>query len=316
MMKKSVISTKNLTKIYNQKILANDRINLEVFEGEIFGLLGPNGAGKTTFVKQILGLLIPTSGEINVLGINVVKEPEKIKSSVNYLGQNPYALWYLKTEEAIFYTSYLKGTSYKEAKIITENLIEDLGLSEYKNKLLGELSGGVLRLVNFAMAISSPCKILVLDEPTAGLDPLNKKIVWQKIFELNRERNITIVLVTHDVMEAEKTLQRVAFIDKSRIIKEGTPGDLKREVDERLRIEILLKPDVEISQEQKEILKNLGELIEVRTNNLIILPHKKEFSVSVEKIIETLTFNLIDDIKLTTPSLEDVYIKLVGKKII
>jgi ABC-type multidrug transport system ATPase subunit len=315
-MRKTVIRTKDLTKIYNQKILANDKINLEVFEGEIFGLLGPNGAGKTTFVKQILGLLIPTSGEIEVLGIDVIKEPEEIKKVVNYLGQNPYALWHLKTEEAIFYTSYLKGTPYKEAKKITENLIKDLGLSEYKNKLLGALSGGILRLVNFAMAISSPCKILVLDEPTAGLDPINKKIVWQKIFELNRDKNITVLLVTHDVIEAEKTLQRVAFINKSKIIKEGTPGDLKREIDERLRIELLIKPEVKISEEQKEVLKSLGELIEVRQNNLIVLPHKKELSKSVEKIIEGLTFSVIDDIKLTTPSLEDVYIKLVGEKII
>jgi len=314
-MKEIAISTKGLTKVYQGKVLANDNISLDIYQGEIFGLLGPNGAGKTTFVRQILGLLLPTSGSIKVQGIDVVREPEKIKTLINYMGQNPYALWHLTVEEAIFYTAYLRGTSKESARARTQSLLNRLGLKEYQKKLLGELSGGILKLCNFAMAMVAESSILVLDEPTAGLDPINKKVVWEMIFNLNKEKRVTIILVTHDVLEAEKVLERVGFINHSKIIALGTPGELKREVDDRLRIELVLKPDYYLSEAIRESLEKYGDLVEVHKNHLIIFPPKKEVLKSVEGINNFLGFGVIDDLRLTTTSLEDVYIKLGGEKI-
>ena len=311
-MKNVVIKVTDLTKIYNNKVLANDKINLEIYEGEIFGLLGPNGAGKTTFVKQLLGLLLPTKGDIKINNIDVVKYPEKLKPIINYLGQNPYALWHLTVEEAIFYTGILKKVKDDEAKKRTEDLIKDLRLQNFRKLYLGQLSGGILRIVNFAQAIVSDCKILILDEPTAGLDPINKKMIWDKIFELHNKNNITTILVTHDVLEAEKVLQRVGFIKNSKIIALGTVGELKKDVDDRFRIELKINPSCELNLQK---LNSFGEIIEIHKNHFYILPPKSDAFRNLENIIKEFGYSLIDDIRLTTPSLEDVYIKLAGEKI-
>lgn len=302
-----VISAQNLTKIYNNNIYANKDINLQVCSGEIFGLLGENGAGKTTFVKQLLGLLKSTSGSLQVLNFDVNKEPEKIKEKLNYLGQNPYALWHLTVKEAIYYTALLKKVNKQNALRNTTDLLEEFELTKIANRYLAQLSGGLLRLVNFLMSIVSPCEILVLDEPTSGLDILVRKKVWEKIIKLNKQ-NITIFLVTHDVLEAEKVLYKIGFIKQGQLVAQGSVGDLKKQFAEKLRVEVVLKNE---DENTKNILlqQNFKQTMEKR-----FVCWKEKSEVQNFNLFKELNNENIDEIKIASPSLEDVYLRVMEKE--
>ena len=309
------IIAQNLTKTYKKKphneiILANDNLSLQIIQGKIFGLLGPNGAGKTTFLLQILGLLVPDSGNIQVEGINVVKSPDRAKKITGYMPQSRVAMKNLEVHRALSITGQLRGLSRQDALKQTKEITERLDLGAHKNQYLDRISGGMLRAVSLGMALMGHPRILVLDEPTNELDPVRRRMIWDVIQQINTNDGITFLLVTHNVLEAEQVVDQVAIIDRGRVIVTGTPEELKRQVGNDMRIDIVIKAE-EIERQGltaiEETLQTICPFIATRPKQYTLFTEKSTLgSVVNHLVLECSSF--IEDFRVIPPSLEDVYI--------
>jgi ABC-2 type transport system ATP-binding protein len=235
-----VLDVVDVTKRYRKGPLANDGITLAVEAGEVFGLLGPNGAGKTTLIGQVLGLLRPTSGSILVDGVDVVASPAVARQACSYQPQSSAPVDNLTPREAIELVGRLRGGAPDTVSRRATALLAALDLSEWEDRLTA-LSGGVARLVAFCMAAVVPGKVVVLDEPTNDVDPLRRKLLWTQVRALADE-GAAVVLVTHNVLEAERCVDRLAIIDHGRVQAAGTPAGLKAELGSGLRLELVLEP--------------------------------------------------------------------------
>lgn len=313
----SSIKVENLTRVFPTKgkekkpVIANDNLTFEVRRGEIFGLLGPNGAGKTTLVSLLLGLLQPTSGSIWLEGIDVVKNPEKVKSLTSLLPQTGLPMRYVEVERALLFTGQLRGQPEAAARRQANQLLEELGMLEYRNRYVNRLSGGMLRLTNFAMALMGEPQVLLLDEPTNELDPHKRRVVWDMIARLNHERGVTCILVTHNVLEAEKVIQRVAVMQKGKIVELGTPGELKLRSGGRVRVEFWLKDGEELSAANANRLISLGaDLEQPRSGHYRFYLLPAEIPAATDIIVNGLGMHRLDDFRLAPPSLEDVYLEI------
>lgn len=293
------------------RIVANDNLSFEVKRGEIFGLLGPNGAGKTTLINQLLGLIKPNAGQIWIEGIDVVKNPDHIKKWLGFLPQTGLPMRNIEVEKALLFTGCLRGQSLFDAKQQTAQLMGTLGIEQNSKQYVSTLSGGVLRLVNFAMALMGRPQILVLDEPTNELDPHNRKLIWDVIERLNSTQGITCVLVTHNVAEAERVVQRVAVMREGRFVALGTPGEIKQKANTRVRLELYLKEGRTLNLQD---FNDLGD-IENPKDGLYRMYLAPQFvSRATDLVVNRIGLDQLDDFRLAPPSLEDVYLSLdLGK---
>ena len=234
-----VLHIESLVKRYRNGTLANDGISLSLEPGEIYGLLGPNGAGKTTLVRQVLGSLRPTSGSITLDGVDIVRDPGAARRGIGFLPQGQFDLLSLRVGELIEFSARLRGMRGSSARARATELIEQLDLAPFRNTSMHAASGGVRRLAGFAAAIAAPARLLVLDEPTNDVDPIRRQLLWNSIGELGRS-GATVLLVTHNLAEAERFIDRLAIIDDGRIVREGSPASLRSLVTEQLRLELTL----------------------------------------------------------------------------
>jgi len=234
-----VLSVTELCKRYRNGTLANDRISLAVEPGEVYGLLGPNGAGKTTLVRQVLGLLKPTSGSIHVDGVDVVADPGYARRTIGFLPQGMMTQETIHVDEWIYGIGKLRGLPGAEAHQRTNELIEQLDLGPFRKTKMAAASGGVRRLAGFATAVVGGARFLVLDEPTNDIDPVRRQLLWNLLMA-QRQRGTTVLLVTHNLAEAERVIDRFAIVDQGRILREGTPAALRSLVTERLRLELTM----------------------------------------------------------------------------
>lgn len=232
-----VIDVQELSKRYRRGVLANDTISLSVEAGEIYGLLGPNGAGKTTLVRQLLGLVKPTSGTISVDGVDVVAHPGYARQAIGSLPQSQVNMFGLKLREWVYGVARLRGIDPSEANRRTTGVIERLELQDFADTQMNAASGGVRRLAGFAAAIVSEPRVLVLDEPTNDVDPVRRQVLWRTIGDLGRE-GVTVLLVTHNLAEAERYIDRLAIIDNGRILREGSPASMRTLVTDSLQLHL------------------------------------------------------------------------------
>ena len=233
----AILDVQHLVKRYKSGTLANDDISLTLEPGEVYGLLGPNGAGKTTLVRQVLGLLRPTSGSIAVENVDVVADPGFARRRIGFLPQSQLDLQSLHVDELIRYAARLRGMPGNEADRRTEEVIERLDLEEFRKTSLHSASGGIRRLAGFAATLVGATRLLVLDEPTNDVDPLRRQLLWNTIAEEGRG-GTTVLLVTHNLAEAERVIDRLAIIDGGRILREGSPASLRSLVTEQLKLEL------------------------------------------------------------------------------
>ena len=233
----SVLEIRDLVKRYRDGTVANAGISLQVARGEVYGLLGPNGAGKTTLVSQILGLKKPTSGEIRLEGVDVVANAGYARRTVGFLPQAQTTLDDIHVDEFVYHLALLRGLSRGEAKRATEAALAELQLEEFRDTTMRASSGGVRRLALFAAAVVAPTRVLVLDEPTNDIDPIRRQLLWKAI-DRRRAAGATVLLVTHNLAEAERFIDRLAIVDHGRIVREGTPASLRAVVTDRLRLEV------------------------------------------------------------------------------
>ncbi len=221
----TVIQTKQLTKKFGDFTAVNE-ITFEVFAGEIFGFLGANGAGKTTAMKILCGLLKPTSGQATVAGFDIYKQPEQIKRSIGYMSQKFSLYEDLTVYENIRFYAGIYGLRSKQIKEKSEELLERLNLQDYKKKLVAELPLGWKQKLSFSVAIIHQPRIVFLDEPTGGVDPVTRRQFWDLIYEAS-SKGMTIFVTTHYMDEAEYC-NRVSMMVDGAIEALDTPSELKR----------------------------------------------------------------------------------------
>ena len=304
-----VYRVEGLTKTYKGADRpANDRLTLDIEEGEIFGLLGPNGAGKSTLVNQLAGLVRPSAGAIRLYGLDVVRRPELIADYVALQPQQSAALLDLYPEEALLYTAQLRRVPPAAARRQAAALLEELGLDRLGKKRLRQLSGGQQRLVKLAVAFVGDRPVQIFGEPTNDLDPAVRRLVWDKLLALNRA-GTTIVLVTHNVLEAERVVQRVGILNHGRLLALGTPGALKARVDRRVRLELLFAAD---GAGHGALLASLGEARALTGRHWTVLCQRDAARAAIDRVLAEVGLERLDDFRILTPSLEDVYLQLGG----
>ncbi|MEU6774391.1 ABC transporter ATP-binding protein [Streptomyces sp. NPDC046759] len=291
------------------EVRATDGVGLDVRRGEVFGLLGPNGAGKSTLVRQLTGLLRPDTGSIEILGHDIVRHPERAARILAYLGQESSALDELTVSLAAETTGRLRGLDVRRARAERDAVLEELGLTPIAGRALKKLSGGQRRLACFAAALVGERPLLVLDEPTTGMDPVARRAVWAAVDRRRAERGTTVLLVTHNVIEAETVLDRVAVIDQGRLIACDTPAGLKEQVAGEVRVELVWRERAPLEVPEVAVLRERA-VESGRRWTLRLAP--EEARAAVATVTGGAAFAALDDFTLATPSLEDVYLALGG----
>ncbi|MEU4727906.1 MULTISPECIES: ABC transporter ATP-binding protein [unclassified Streptomyces] len=289
---------------------ANDGICLDVRRGEIFGLLGPNGAGKSTLVRQLTGLMRPDAGSVTLLGHDLVRHPERASRLLAYLGQESTALDELTVSLAVETTGRLRGLDARAARTARDAVLEELGLTPLAGRPLKKLSGGQRRLACFAAALVGERPVLVLDEPTTGMDPVARRAVWSAVDRRREQHGATVLLVTHNVIEAETVLDRVAVIDQGKVIACDTPAGLKAEVSGEVRLELVWREGAPLAVPEVAALR---ELAVESGRRWVLRLGPDEARAAVAAVTGGPAFAALDDFTLATPSLEDVYLALGGK---
>jgi len=296
-----------VTKSYDAgKTFANEDLTLTVEPGEVYGLLGPNGAGKTTLVKQVIGLLKPDRGSMTLGPHDLVADPDAARQLCSYLPQAQMPINSFKAHEAIKITGMIRGGTAAEVAVRRDELIDALDIGEWRNTLGARLSGGVKRLVGFAMVTVVPGRLVILDEPTNDVDPARRRLLWEQVRVLG-DSGVAVVLVTHNVLEAEKAVDRLAIIDRGRILAEGTPSALKSEDRGRMRLQLKLIP----GSETPAMPDFVQDHTRVR-NTLIAVVAETDAAHSIGWAQELMSANLAEEYSLGATTLEDVYIRLTG----
>jgi len=293
----------NLVKRYpNAPRAANDGISLQVEQGEFFGLLGDNGAGKSTLVRQMANLLRPTSGTITLYGQGLDSTPMYTPSRIGYMPQTGFALNNLTVAEAIYLTAHLRGLSRPDARAERERLIDLWQLGPVRHQVATQLSGGQRRLLLLATTLAATPPVVILDEPTNDLDPLRRTWVWDNVRALNRQKGTTIILVTHNVVEAEKVIDRVGILRDGRLVAQGRPSALKAAWSLRLRVDVVFAP---------------GHVpaLPVGARPSEVAPERWQFTIArSEALVYTRLLTeeaAVEDFRLSTATLEDLYLSLI-----
>ena len=309
-----IYSIENVTKSYqngDRVILANRDISLTIEGGEFFGFLGPNGAGKTTLVRQMMSLLVPDQGRILFMGKNLRKYPAVVKRTVGYLPQEPFALQDLTVEQAIYFTGRLRRLSAQRAHQMSEELITMWHLDPVRHTVIRYLSGGQRRLVGFASALIGEPPVLVLDEPTNDLAPYVRQQVWAYLRQLSKQKGTTIILVTHNALEAERVLDRVAIIVNGKVVAVDNIGMLKARVDSRVRIDLTFKSE---PREYGNPLMLFEDVQWLNKKRAIILVERANIKAVIVSLLDRIGIERLEDFRIQTASLEDVYTQVVSNK--
>jgi len=296
---------RNVTKVFGD-LRANDGITLEVHPGEVYGLLGPNGAGKTTLVKQIIGLLKPTSGELTLGPYDLVEDPDAARQLCSYLPQAQMPIDSFKTRNVIALTGMIRGGDSITVQKRADELIEELDIGEWADTIGAKLSGGVKRLVGFAMVTAWPGRVVIIDEPTNDVDPRRRRLLWEQIRRLG-DQGAAVLLVTHNVLEAEKSVDRLAIIDEGRLIAEGTPSSLKSEDRGRMRLQLMIVP----GRETPEMPLFIEDHTRVGNNVMTVLA-ETDSAHAIGWAQELIGLGIAEEYALAATTLEDVYIRLTG----
>ncbi len=304
MSKKNVLSVKKLNKIYRKNIHALKDLNLEVKEGEILGLLGPNGAGKSTFINILAGVTDKTSGEVIVWGFDLDKNPRQVRVSLGIVPQEINVDPFFTPKKLLDLQAGLFGVKKKDR--ITDTVLDLVALKDKSNSYTRNLSGGMKRRLLIAKALVHKPPIIILDEPTAGVDVDLRKNLWDNIRSL-RKLGVTIILTTHYLQEAEELCDRVGIIHKGNLIALDTTENMLNKIQTKtLKFEINKRIALDdMNNKDFNILTNTDSEFKIEYN-------KQEFNI--QKIIKLLENQgiVIKDIKSEDPDLEDVFVNLTN----
>ncbi|OGR44296.1 MAG: ABC transporter ATP-binding protein [Elusimicrobia bacterium GWA2_61_42] len=298
------IKIQNLVKRYSE-VTAVDGVSLEIPDGEVFGLLGPNGAGKTTLISMLATLVKPTSGTALVAGRDIRTESLEVRRNIGIVFQEPSVDDLLTGRENLYLHSMLYGVPRREIRPKIETMLGLVNLADRADSLVKTYSGGMRRRLEIARGLIHGPKILFLDEPTLGLDPASRKAVWTHIRELKETHNTTIILTTHYMEEADSLADRIAIINKGKIIELDTPAALKKKVGQDL---VFLKGDI-----NEAAVRALPFVDSVQRGD-------GRFTISMENAGANLQALLnaggrIEEVEVRRVTLDDVFLKFAGQQI-
>jgi len=307
MEQKNILSVKNLKKIYSSKQtgdnLALNDLNLDVKEGEIFGLLGPNGAGKTTFINILAGTVVKTTGQVNVWGFDLDKNPRQVRASVGIVPQEVNLDPFFSPRKLLELQAGLYGI--KEKDRITDTILKLVSLEKQANSYARSLSGGMKRRLLMAKALVHQPPIVILDEPTAGVDVELRQNLWKNVKLLN-ELGVTIILTTHYLEEAEKMCGRIAILNKGNIVALDSTKNLLDRIQTK---KVIFKTDIKINiqDDDLESLKIVSHI-----DNEACVSYEKS-KTNMEELINLIKKNNVKIIDISTDDgdLEDVFLRLI-----
>ncbi|MDJ0348058.1 ATP-binding cassette domain-containing protein [Cryobacterium sp. PH29-G1] len=307
-MPETVIVTQNLVKRY-QNFVAVDGIDFEVAAGESFGLLGPNGAGKSTTMRMIGAVSTRTSGDLSVLGLDPDRYGPEIRAQLGVVPQENNLDLELKVRENLLVYGRYFGLPRARVARRADELLEFAQLEDKATAKVDDLSGGMKRRLTIARALINDPRLLLLDEPTTGLDPQARHILWDRLFRL-KEQGTTLLLTTHYMDEAEQLCDRLVVIDQGRIMAEGSPAELIRRYSSREVLEVRFGSTQ--NAEAAGRLHGYGERIDVLPDRILV------YSTSGEKELERMTAAGLRPITslVRRSSLEDVFLRLTGRNLI
>jgi len=303
----AVVETQNLTKRYHDKLAVN-ALNLTVQEGEIFGFLGPNGAGKTTTILMLLGLTEATSGRASVCGFDPTHEPLEVKRRVGYLPENPGFYEDMSAGENLLYMARLNRIPDDEARRRTSEVLDQVGLSEDGRRLVREFSRGMKQRLGIAEVLVKKPRAVILDEPTLGIDPDGAIRILELIKGLNRERNLTVMLSSHQLHQVQEICSRVGIIVKGRLIVQGQMDELGRAILKERQWNFLLEVGAGANGLENDLRAINGvDEIEKRGHGLF-LRCTRDVRPEVVSLLARKNLPLLQ-LRSEDPTLEEIYLK-------
>ncbi len=303
----AIIDTNNLTKRYRDKLAVNE-LNLKVEQKEIFGFLGPNGAGKTTTILMLIGLTEPTSGSASVCGFDPTRKPLEIKRRVGYLPENPGYYEDLSAEENLLYIARLNRipTTNNGQKII--EVLEQLGLADDRRRPVREYSRGMKQRLGFAEVLIKQPEVVILDEPTLGIDPDGVTLILDLITGLNREQGLTVLLCSHLLHQVQRICHRIGIIVKGKMIVQGKTDDLGRTILKEHQWNFLLEVSGQADKFEEELrsISGIG-VVEERSGGWF-LRCTKDVRPEVLSLVSQKGLSLLQ-LRSEDPTLEEIYLK-------
>lgn len=311
---KSILKVVNLRKVFQkangESHVAVNGISFDLKEGEIFSFLGPNGAGKSTTINMVTTQLSPTSGEVYIDGEEIKNNPIGARAKIGIVAQHNNLDRGLTAYENLIYHGRYFGMSEKEAKGRADVLLKDFGLADWKDDYVKSFSGGMAQRLKIARAIMHKPDILFLDEPTTGLDPGYREILWNHVLKLNKENKTTVFLTTHYMEEPERFSDRVAIYSKGEIKAIGTIDELKKEIPSENLIYLKVDKVTELFSKQLSKLATVKNIKVVNDKEYRIYP--SESKQALTEIIQLFDHSVtkLENIQLSSTTLDDIFIHL------
>ena len=302
-------------RVRGKRVEAVRGLDLYVEEGEIFGFLGSNGAGKTTTLRVLTTLLTPDRGAAMVAGFDLVRQPQRVRERIGYVGQSAGADLSASGRASLVLQARAYGMSLKAARVRAQEVIEQFDLAAFAERAARTYSGGQRRRLDLALGVIHRPALLFLDEPSAGLDPQSRAHLWEEVRKLHAS-GTTVFLTTHYLEEADKLCSRLAIIDNGQIVAEGTPDGLKQQIAGDSITLSLDDPEETLTRAQ-ELLKVQAFVREVRQDGQklqVSVEHGDEVLASVLHLLEEAGMQ-VPTIALTRPSLDDIFLRQTGRSL-
>jgi ABC-2 type transport system ATP-binding protein len=307
------IEARGLVKTYPSAVRALDGISFAVEKGTVFGLLGPNGAGKSTTVKILTTLSRPDEGKARVAGLDVLGRPDEVRRTIGLVAQGSGLDPEATARENLRLQGQIYGLGGRELELRIDGLFEEFGLADASSRLVRELSGGMRRRLDVALALVHGPRVLFMDEPTTGLDPEVRVETWREISRLATDEGMTVLLTTHYMEEADELASRVAVVDRGRVVAEGPPETLKGELHgDALHVEL---GEAETNGHVQEALDRVVGIRDVIVDGNLLHARADDGARAVPAVLQALDGNGIRAAAVTVarPSLDDVYLRYTGR---
>jgi ABC-2 type transport system ATP-binding protein len=306
-----IIETQDITKKYDDFTAVNS-VNLKIPRNSVYGVLGPNGAGKTTLISMLCTILRPTSGSATVNGFDVVKNPKEVRASIGIVFQSRALDDILTGREHLEMHAALYGVPNDVRKKRIEEVLDLIALGTKADEYVKTYSGGMKRRLEIGRGLIHHPKVLFLDEPTLGLDPQTRENIWEYIRRLNEAEDITVLMTTHYMEEADKLCDEVAIMNKGQIIKSDSPINLKRELKaDTITIKVDKQDEFIKEAEKLDFIKNIF----VENDDILMMVERGENLIPTIVNFANKNNILVKSIELQHPNLEDVFISYTGTKI-
>jgi ABC-2 type transport system ATP-binding protein len=306
------IEARGLVKSYPKGVTALQGLSFAVAPGTIFGLLGPNGAGKSTAVKILTTLAQPDEGRATVAGIDVVAAPDRVRRTIGAVSQGSGVDVQATGRENLRLQGHIYGLHGRSLEHRVDELLERFGLAEAADRVARGYSGGMQRRLDIAMALVHDPQVLFLDEPTTGLDPEVRADMWQQISSLSANQGKTVLLTTHYLEEADQLAARLAIVDRGKVVAEGTPDALKRELrGDAIHVELAASQNGRVQQ----ALAELEAVREVAVEGRSLRARADDGGRAVPALLQALEAHgiAVTEVRVARPSLDDVYLRYAGR---